>query len=691
MAKKRPAPAQTMTSVLKTRRLWISLTAILLVGLGFRIALVVQTNSHPEVGAMVLDTEQYEEFARHYLTEGSEHPDMALMNPLYPIFLTSVWKVFGISRMTIGVLQALLDTGTIFLIFFMGRRMFGDGVGLLAASCYALYGMAIWLSGLLLATTLVVFLLSASLTLCLGGLLDDRRWFFFPAGFLMAIAALGRPNLVVALAGVPILYVLAFQRRAGLRKGLILLAIFGTGFALPMTAGAARNLQNQGRFSAFSANGGVNFYIGNGPNADGRFQPPEGMSDSPLDIVTTSIDVASRKAGRQLSPVEASSFWFSEGVQYLATEPATAVRLLLHKVRLFWSGHEPPLNFDFTRVCSMVPVLGLPLFGFGLLAPLGLVGLILIFFEPRESWLAPLFVFPFAASVVLFFVADRFRFPAVPLLVIAAAFTVKKIIDLFRLKRLPQLATVIAAVLLLLIGLNNSSGEKADSQTNTAIHHHNLARAHAQSGNLKLAEQEYRQAINADPTFSKSLSNLGNILLEQQRFDEALRLFLLAREHEPKFAGNCVNIGNVYFLQKKYAEAEKEYRAAIALDATSKEANFNLGKVFVTNQSFQEARTQFLKTVALDPNNSEAHFMLGVASMNTGRLNEAVTAFSTTCRIKSNHPTAWYYLCVTTVNSGKINEALAPCRTATAQGHTLPEPIRHRLELDQGQPQKSAP
>ena len=52
-----------------------------------------------------------------------------MMNPLYPVFLSAVWHIFGESRIAVGVIQSLLDTGTAFLIFLMGRRLFGRPTG----------------------------------------------------------------------------------------------------------------------------------------------------------------------------------------------------------------------------------------------------------------------------------------------------------------------------------------------------------------------------------------------------------------------------------------------------------------------------------------------------------------------------------------------------------------------------------
>jgi tetratricopeptide (TPR) repeat protein len=622
---------------------------------------------------LVLDVAQYEAFARHVLNGELTHPDLGYMNPLYSFFLALVWAVAGESRTAVGVVQAVLDSLTVLWIFMLGARLFDRRVALLAAATYAAYGPAIFYSGLLLAATLVCFLLTTSLMLWLRAVDRDARVLLVASGVLFGLAALGRPNLVLVLPVVPLLHALLWPPGVVSARRLRWLVLFGVGLLLPLGASSVRNLAASGSPSPFSTNGGINFYMGNGPGATGVFRAPDEVSDSPLEVVTTSVAVASKQAGKPLTSRQASRYWFRQGLRHMANHPGDTVALYLRKVGLFWGRDEVPLNVDYAGGRTMVPLMRLPFVGFGLVAPLAVVGFTLLFAGRREGWLAPLLVLSYSGSVVLFFVAGRFRFPVVPWIVIGASYAAFAVIDMATRRRVGAALAAGSAVLVLLVAINLGAGSPDVSRE--AIHHHNLGNAYLDQGRRDLAERSYRWALEALPSHTNAMVNLGTMLFEDGRLDEALELFERARSLAPRVAEVTLNIGNVHHARGNLDDASREYERAIELDPSLVEARYNLGRVLYDLGRPDSARKQFERTLELDPDFAEAHYMLGGIALAQQRFEDAVAAFDATCHLQPDHPQARLYLCLGLVNAGRFDRAREQCRLARQQGHAVPDRV----------------
>jgi tetratricopeptide (TPR) repeat protein len=80
------------------------------------------------------------------------------------------------------------------------------------------------------------------------------------------------------------------------------------------------------------------------------------------------------------------------------------------------------------------------------------------------------------------------------------------------------------AVLLLLAALAHLGAEPVSGHR-LAVHHFNLAEAFAARGHEDRAEVEYRRALQAEPTHTRSLTGLGNTLVSRGEVAEALALY----------------------------------------------------------------------------------------------------------------------------------------------------------------------
>ena len=102
--------------------------------------------------------------------------------------------------------------------------------------------------------------------------------------------------------------------------------------------------------------------------------------------------------------------------------------------------------------------------------------------------------------------------------------------------------------------------------------------------NEKYNEDEinYRRSLDADPSSSMAVYNIGNALFRQGKYDEAARQYenLTGRERpadeKTVSSANWYNLGNSLYMQEKYAESIEAYKNALRRNPDDHEARYNL-------------------------------------------------------------------------------------------------------------------
>ncbi len=84
-------------------------------------------------------------------------------------------------------------------------------------------------------------------------------------------------------------------------------------------------------------------------------------------------------------------------------------------------------------------------------------------------------------------------------------------------------------------------------------------------GNLEAAKVHYREALLSNPTLIQASNNLGNILNQQERFDEAIGIYEAALRYASEEPLLYRNLGVIYERVGKIAEALETYRMYLKL------------------------------------------------------------------------------------------------------------------------------
>jgi hypothetical protein len=192
-----------------------------------------------------------------------------------------------------------------------------------------------------------------------------------------------------------------------------------------------------------SAHGGLNLWIGNNPEANGYPRIPAGLPSEQSNLLQRSVEIPEAAAGHPLSRSAVSHFWSSKARHYIATQFFDWLGLLAVKTKNFWNNfqYDDLGSITALRDAGVIP----PGLRFGLVAMLGLPGAFLAARLAKGRWLIAAVLLPLVALLPVF-INERYRLPAVPGLLVLAAFFLSEAQRLLAAARWRALAlTMVAA------------------------------------------------------------------------------------------------------------------------------------------------------------------------------------------------------------------------------------------------------
>ena len=382
------------------------LILILLLAFGFRL-LYSSVLARRMDELVISDMATYDKLAVNLIERGYyglfDEP-WSYRPPLYPFFLSLVYRVFGHSHVIARVIQALLAALSALLVFYIARQLIGPAGALLAAFLTAADFSLIHLSGLFLSENLYIPLSLVLLLLLMKGFQRPNLLLFIGAGVTGGLAALCRPTVLPFLGLVVLVTLLGGDCFAP--SGLAMTpdksdkvrrffgwAVMLAAAALTIAPWTVRNWRLHRAFVPISTNAGTMLWMGLHPGAPGGYHYPE--ENNPLYHME--------------DEVERNRVGVRESIRFIRENPSETIRLAVVKMRIFWEGYL------FTWSGRQWAIYGI----------LGLGGLILSFGKWRRWLLLYLYLGSFTA--VHFFVhsGSRYRLPLHPLIAVWAALLIK--------------------------------------------------------------------------------------------------------------------------------------------------------------------------------------------------------------------------------------------------------------------------
>ncbi len=146
-------------------------------------------------------------------------------------------------------------------------------------------------------------------------------------------------------------------------------------------------------------------------------------------------------------------------------------------------------------------------------------------------------------------------------------------------------------------------------------------------GRFTAAEQLYRTLYEAHPDHVAGLVNLGTILLNRNKCEEAADLFARASRLAPDLAITYFMAGISYYRLDKMSEARRMFSRTIELDPGNAEAFFYLANIEGVAGEYERALKHFAAAVKLKPSLGDAHYNMSRIYAETDRIPDAARAY----------------------------------------------------------------
>ena len=271
------------------------------------------------------------------------------------------------------------------------------------------------------------------------------------------------------------------------------------------------------------------------------------------------------------------------------------------------------------------------LLNFGIIAPMGLLGMWLTRRRWRELWVLYAMAAVYVMSVATFFVFGRFRHPLVPLLVLFAGAALSGLPAWWRRSRAGDRAiggTLLASAFVM------CNWPIVSERSMRASTQYNLGVALMAQGRAEEAIPRFQSAIGFWPDHAPAHSNLAALRLAQGGTDEALRLAQEAVRLDASVAESQNNLGLALAAIGRQDEAIAAFQRAVDLDPGNASMQGNLGTALAIAGRPTEAIVHLGEAVRIDPADAAKHNNLGIALASSGRFEEAVAHFRTALSIR---------------------------------------------------------
>jgi Flp pilus assembly protein TadD len=645
-----------------------------------RAAVLWEVRNAPVFAMLMGDARSYDLWAQEIARGEWLGSTIFFQTPLYPYFLGVLYTLAGRDLLVVRLVQLVLGATSCVLLALAGRHFFGRRVGILAGGLLAVYPTAVFYDGSIQKPVLDIFLFTLLLFL-LGrtrAVSRPARW--LPVGATLGLLMLTRENALVFVFLLAAWLMLPLEGTPW-RRRLASAALFAGGLALVLLPVALRNTVVGGEFRLTAAQFGPTLYMGNHPGADGTYIPLRWGRGSAAFEAVDARELAEAATGRRLRSGEVSAYWTGQALAYIRAAPGDWLRLMLRKWLLVWNVTEIGDTIDeYTYAEWSVLLRALHrVVHFGIVAPLAILGICLVWPDRRRNGLLLAMVAVYTASVALFVVMSRYRLPLVPILLLFVAAGLLQ--GLARLSRersqaaralvLPVSAALAAAVIVNwpLVPVH---AVRATTHTNIGIYL-------AKEGNApERAVDHFERALALNPGYVEAHGNLGAVLGMRGETDQALAHLGDALRLKPDYVDGHYNAGLLLGRSGRAEEAIGHFAEVVRLRPDHADAHHALGFYLAAGGDLQGAKAHYVEALRLAPDHADAHLRLGILLLREGRPSDARLHLAHVVQSHPDSEVAQYHLGLALLQDGQFEPAAAHFRAAL-RGTDADGPIHARL------------
>jgi len=227
----------------------------------------------------------------------------------------------------------------------------------------------------------------------------------------------------------------------------------------------------------------------------------------------------------------------------------------------------------------------------------------------------------------------------------------------------------------IILGAQNKRHEAELALRNAIQFSPENARAHAELGSLLLdrkrwqdARDEFEWLLQRDPTRADAYFNLGRVAYGEKDYDKAISAYQTAlKTASGSYPEALLNLGLTYSARNDYAAAIASYEAALKARRQYPEAWYNIGMIHLRQKNNESAEVAFSNAVKLRPDYEQAWFNLGVVHGNNNRDKESINAYRKALSIRPDYPQAQLNLAVRYAKRKEFEEAIRLYREILAR------------------------
>jgi len=339
--------------------------------------------------------------------------------PGQPFFLAAIYSLFGYNPQIACIFQAFVSSLTCIVIYFLGKTVLNKKIGIISGFIAAVYPTFIIFSGLLLTETIFIFLLSLSILYLLKVYEQASLKNLLMAGVPLGLAMLVRPIILGFIPFILFWLLLSSKDSKERKKNLMnFIAIFVI-IMVVVSPWAVRNYNVHHKFVPVSTNGGVNFWMGNNPDATGRMLKKDNQA-----MLWTIKNMTDDEVARE-------KLFYKKGLEFIKENPSKFLVLGAKKFAYFWGfilpfftsylyGYfiHPIPNWLFML---LAPLTVLP---YAIILPLAIFGIVFYHYQKLDKKVSLLFLLIFYYIFVhcLILSSTRYHLPLVPFLIIFASY-----------------------------------------------------------------------------------------------------------------------------------------------------------------------------------------------------------------------------------------------------------------------------
>lgn len=178
---------------------------------------------------------------------------------------------------------------------------------------------------------------------------------------------------------------------------------------------------------------------------------------------------------------------------------------------------------------------------------------------------------------------------------------------------------------------------------------------------LDMAEKCYRSLLQLEPENANARHYLGVLLHQRGQQGPALELIQASIAHDPGVAPWHNNLGNVLLDANRFDEAAQAYHRCAELDPDNLEVLNNLGVLYRNLGQLDKAEEALRRALVRSPEFVSAHNNLATLCIATQRMTEAFSHFANALALKPLDPHTRRLLAIAYGKAGRLDDGRQAC------------------------------